>query len=314
MTEPVLTVTLNPALDKTVTVDGFAEGRVNRVSGVRLDAGGKGINVAKVLQQFGVDATAFGLLPAGDAFKLTDKLAELGLRAHFIQQPDGILRTNLKVVDSASGIMTEINEPGFRLAPDRLASMLAAYAEQAAAAKLVVLGGSLPQGAPQDCYRQMTELARAKQVPVILDADGPALRHGLSASPYAIKPNLHELSALCGYSLTGDEAILAEARRLTAQGIAWVLVSMGGDGSLLVGPGVAYRARPFPIVVESTVGAGDAMVAALAYGFLNRMSGEELARITSAAGSLTAARPGTSMCSRDEVFARMPEVDITRLA
>lgn len=313
MTDLVLTVTLNPALDKTVTVDGFAEGRVNRVKETRLDAGGKGINVAKVLQQFGVEVTAFGLLPAGEAFKLTDKLAELGLTSHFMQQPGGILRTNLKVVDNISGRTTEINEPGFQLEPDRLAPMLAAYAEQVARAKLVVLGGSLPQGAPPDCYKQMVEIARKKQVPVILDADGEALRHGLTALPFAIKPNVHELSALCGHNLTSEEAILAEARRLTAQGITWVLVSMGGDGSLLVGRDVAYRARPFPIVVESAVGAGDAMVAALSYGFLNGMAGEELARLTSAAGTLTAARPGTSMCSPDEVFARLSEVNITRL-
>lgn len=308
----ILTVTLSPALDKTVGVDGFEIGGTNRIRSIRLDAGGKGINVAKALKSFDVEICAFGLQAGRTGEIIRQRLDALGL-AHRFLEAEGETRTNLKLVDERSGVTTELNEPGFPVAPDLLARLVDEYRVALEDAAVVVLAGSLPPGSPEDIYRTLIGIAREKAVPVILDADGPALVHGVNARPYALKPNLAELERLTGKPLRTDGEILDAARALVRQGIRLVLVSMGEDGSLLVGPDRAFRARPFPIQPQSTVGAGDSMVAALAYGLMKQLPQEDIARMTSAAGTITATKPGTEVCTLDEILEKLPLIEVTPL-
>ncbi|WP_166246515.1 1-phosphofructokinase [Paenibacillus turpanensis] len=312
MKSKVITVTMNPALDKTVLVDQFVYGQLNRIKESRIDAGGKGINVAKVLKHFEVEAEAWGLSAGYPGKMLKNKLDALGISSVFIEA-DGETRTNTKVVDSSSKVTTELNEPGFHANEQLLAKFLNQFEQQVSTASVVVLGGSLPPGAPADYYYKLASKAKEQGVLVVLDADGEAFAEGLKAAPYAVKPNIHELETYFGSVFKNTEEVLAAARQLLSMGIRVVQISMGGDGSILVGEEGAFQATPFPIEPISTVGAGDSMVAAMVYGLLQQLGLEEMARICSAAGTVTASKPGTEVCTLQEVLQNKHLVSITRL-
>ncbi|MBD0382557.1 1-phosphofructokinase [Paenibacillus sedimenti] len=309
MKQPVLTITLNPALDKTVTVEDFILGGLNRIKEWRMDAGGKGINVAKVLQNFSVDVTAWGLCAGRQGNVLTDTLSSLGIPNWFVQAK-GETRTNLKIYVELTQEITELNEPGFTVDDDVLNQFLNRFETDVRQMSLVVLAGSLPKGIPPDFYGTLIRIANEVGVRTVLDADGEPFIHGIEAVPYAIKPNIHELESFFGESFRTDEEIIDAARRLIAKGIAYVAVSLGGEGSILVTEKEAIRAKPAPITPLSTVGAGDSMVAALIYCMMQGMSLEETARWSSAAGTVTALKPGTQVCTLAEVEDKLSSVNI----
>ncbi|WP_199620245.1 1-phosphofructokinase [Paenibacillus alkalitolerans] len=308
----VITITLNPAWDKTVTVDEFVFGGLNRIQDIRTDAGGKGINVAKVLKKFQLDVTAWGLNGGFQGHVIQEKLKSMGIRTDFLEA-NGETRTNLKIIEQKSKQTTELNESGFSADHALLDRFIVRYQEHVGEASIVVLGGSLPPGTPKDYYKTLIEIGRAKGIPTVLDADGEALKHGIEAVPYAVKPNIHELELLFGRTFSTDEQIVSAARELIAKGIQYVNVSMGGKGSILVHESGAIRAKPFPITPLSTVGAGDSMVAAMVYCILHHKPLEETARWCSAAGTITASKPGTEVCSLEEVLAKLELVQITRI-
>lgn len=309
----VITVTMNPALDKTATVSQVELGGLNRIREVRLDAGGKGINVAKVLKGFGVQTAAWGIAGGHQGRLLREKLQASGIPCEFLEG-SGETRVNMKVVDEETRLTTEFNEPGIPVSAELLDEFSAKLAQGLEGVSYVVLGGSLPPGAPQDYYKRLIEEIQSKGVRVILDADGPAFAQGLEGSPYAIKPNIHELECYLNSTLRSDEEIVAAARQLIAvKGIQLVQVSMGGNGSILVNAEEAYRARPFPIVPLSTVGAGDSMVAAMVYGLLHRYPLQAIARLTSAAGTITASKAGTQVCTIEEVNEKQDLVEMAHV-
>ncbi|WP_410514624.1 1-phosphofructokinase [Paenibacillus sp. BR2-3] len=312
MSKLVITVTLNPALDKTVTIDGLEVGGLNRVDDIRIDAGGKGINVAKVLKGFQVDVTAVGFIGGHNGNLILQDLEREGIE-HSFTETAAETRMNLKVVDSTVQVTTEINERGGTVSSQEKAQFQQALEDQLEQASILVLGGSVPPGVEHAEYALLIETAKSKGVKTILDADGDALRDGLIASPNVIKPNIHELEQLLGVTLESDEEIVQAARKLTSQGIEWVIVSMGGEGSVAVSKDEALRARPFKIKPESTVGAGDSMVAAIASSLLHGRGLEETLRWATAAGSVTASKPGTQVCRSEEVEERLDDVGITRI-
>ncbi|MFC5469567.1 1-phosphofructokinase [Cohnella suwonensis] len=307
---PVITVTLNPALDKTVTIERFEYGGLNRIKEMRTDAGGKGINVAKVLKNFEVNASAMGFAAGYQGQVIRDKLETLGIRS-VLTEAEGETRVNLKVVDESTRQTTELNEPGFTVDGALLEQFQKALKSGAEETSIIVLGGSLPPGTPRDYYRSLIEIANTQGIRTVLDADGDALALGIEASPFAIKPNIHELEALLGDTFDSTERLIGAARTLIDGGIEYVLVSMGAEGSLLVNRHEAVRASPFPITPVSTVGAGDSMVAALVYSFLHGKSFEDTARWTSAAGTITASKPGTQVCTLQEVEQSVQLVELT---
>jgi 1-phosphofructokinase len=308
----VITVTLNPAVDKTITVDQFTYGETNRAKEVRMDAGGKGINVAKVLHQFEQPVIAEGLIAGYQGTWIENRLQAMGITCRF-QRVEGETRTNTKIVDLHTKVTTEVNEKGFQVDPEKLVAMLATFETDWQDAPYLVLAGSMPPGTPVDYYKQLIQVANAAGAKVVLDADGEVFRQGLEGIPYAIKPNVHELETYFGRTFKTDEEILDAARQLIATGIEIVQVSLGKEGSLIVNKDEAYRARPFPITPLSTVGAGDSMVATMVYGFLNKMNLEQLARWCSAAGTITASKSGTQVCTLEEVRARVEDISITRI-
>ena len=309
MQSKVVTVTLNPALDKTITIPRLEVGGLNRVEQVRLDPGGKGINVAKVLNKFSVDVIATGFIGGPEGEFIQRRLKDLGIKTGFLEV-QGVTRTNLKVVDNETKVTTEINEPGFAVLDEDLAKFRYKLANLLEDTAVLVLGGSVPRGVPGCIYSDYIALAKEKNVKTILDADGVALEEGIKARPFAVKPNVHELAGLLGRSLTTEKDIIAAGRELINEGITVVVISRGSEGAIALAKEEAYRVTPFSITPQSTVGAGDSMVAAMTYAILENKSLVEVARWATVAGTVTASKPGTEVCSLSEVQPLLNQVQV----
>lgn len=308
----IYTVTLNPALDKTVEIPGMALDTVNRVTSMRTDPGGKGINVSKVIAKLGGESCAVGILGGESGRTLLAALEREGLRTHF-RFVEGQTRTNLKIIDRALHTNTDINEPGLTVSPADLDALLRDLLGMVREGDIVVLAGSLPQGAPQDTYRVWTAACREKGARVCLDADGVLLAEGLKAAPYLIKPNEDELSRLVGHRLTDTDELIAEGRRLLKGGVTRVVISLGERGALYMRGNEVLYAEGLSVPVGSTVGAGDSVVAALAYADSLGMSDEDAVRLSTATGAANVMCSGTQPAEWEAVEKLLPQVKIRRI-
>ena len=303
----IYTVTLNPALDKTVEIPDFTLDAVNRIQTLRTDPGGKGLNVSKVIAKLGGTSTAVGILGGTTGRRIADAMDALGIPCAFTFV-EGETRTNLKVIDRSRHTNTDLNEPGLTVTADILDAMLARLTAALHPGDLVVLSGSLPQGAPVDTYAVWTAACRNAGARVFLDADGEPLGCGLSAKPDLVKPNNQELSRLAGRTLQTPGELLTAARGLIAQGVGQVVVSMGGDGALFIRADAAYHAEGLSVSVGSTVGAGDSMVAALAYAAEQGLDDADtvaLAMATSAANVMCSGSQAAERRAIDELLPRV---------
>jgi 1-phosphofructokinase len=259
----IYTVTLNPALDKTVEIPNFTLGNVNRITALRTDPGGKGINVSKVIDKLGGSSMALGVLGGNTGRAIADKLNQMGLNCDFLFA-QGETRTNLKVVDPINHTNTDINEPGFDITGELLDTLLQNLTQKVKPGDIVVLSGSLPKGAPANTYHKWISRCKESGAKVFLDADGAPLAEGLKAKPFLVKPNTDELSRLVGRELPNKEDMIAAAKALLAEGIEKVVISMGAEGALYITREETILAEGLKVSVGSTVGAGDSVVAALA--------------------------------------------------
>lgn len=308
----IYTVTLNPALDKTVEIPGMALDTVNRITEMRTDPGGKGINVSKVIAKLGGESCAVGILGGGSG-KMLEKLLEgepFATRFRFVE---GQTRTNLKIIDREGHTNTDINEPGLTVTAAELDALLRELLAELRPGDIVVLAGSLPKGAPQDIYRSWTAACKKAGARVFLDADGALLAEGIKAAPHLIKPNDGELSRLAGKKLETLEELTAEGRKLLERGIERVVISLGGRGALYLRKGSTIYAEGLRVSVGSTVGAGDSVVAALAYAEAQGLSEEEAVRLSTAAGAANVMCSGTQAAERSAVEALLPKVRFSHL-
>ena len=287
----IVTVTPNPAVDRTVSIRRFTIGTTNRAVAERVDIGGKGINVARHLARLGCDVVAAGFLDAGDLHGVIPALAVHGIQSDFVRVP-GDTRMNLKILDPVTGQETEINERGALLAADAVPALLETLRLLAPRCAVMVFSGSLPPGAPADLYAQAIELAAAAGVKTVLDAAGDALRHGMAAKPDLVKPNRAEAEELLGVSLSSEAELVAGATRIVEYGARMAIISLGADGAVCATVDGAWRARAPQIAARNTVGSGDAMVAALAWALTQSLSAPEALRVATALGSATAASDG----------------------
>lgn len=294
------TVSLNPALDRSVVIENFRIDAVNRVVSARNDAGGKGINVSKALHVMGADSMVWGFLGGASGASIRGYLEEKALAHHFVEL-DAATRTNLKIYDPVHQTHTDINEAGPPVSPGKLAELENALFAAVRPGDILVLSGSLGSGVPADIYASWTRRAGREGAKVILDADGEALRLGILAAPVLVKPNIDELERLAGVRLRNEtdagvdiQAVLEHARGVLAAGVELVVVSLGGDGALFVNNTLALRAFGIPIEALGTVGAGDSQVAALARGLARGDSLEQLVAPAIAAGTAAAATAGNA--------------------
>lgn len=306
----VITVTLNPAIDQTITIREFTPGAVNRVESMRLNPGGKGVNVASALADYGFDVAATGFLGRENAVVFEELLERKDIGDHFVRIA-GQTRVGIKISDPVRGETTDINFPGIAPQPEELTALRQRLNELAALDHAwIVLAGSVPPGVDPAIYRELTALFRGRGQKVVLDASGEPLRLALEAAPHIVKPNIHELEELVGRKLETREAIVEAARSFIARGTVLVTVSMGAEGALFVTADEVVVARPPSIAVRSTVGAGDAMVAGIIAGHLREHPLADCARLATAFSMDALIRGESGVSSPAAIEAAMQEVAI----
>jgi 1-phosphofructokinase len=288
----IVTVTLNPAVDKTVEIKDLKVGDVNRVSSVRLDAAGKGINVSKVIKTLGGESRAIGILAGNTGDFIKKQLDELGIQNEFITVR-GETRTNIKVVDIEKQITTEINESGPFIPDDEMEIIKDKIIKSIPENSVAVFSGSAPRNVNKDIYRELIIEAKKKGVKCILDASKELLREGIEAGPYLIKPNIHELEEIFGVTLGSYKSVIKCIDRFFQYGIENVVVSLGKDGSLFITKDKAIHIKGMKVDVKSTVGAGDSMVAALAFAIEKELTLEDTIRLMSATSTASVMTEGT---------------------
>lgn len=275
------TLTLNPALDMTVRLDAFRTNTVNRARSMRVDAGGKGVNVASFLAQLGLAVAATGFLGEENSAAFERHFAALGIEDRFVRIA-GATRVGVKIVDEGRAETTDINLPG--LAPDEaaLARLLDEVERLAGACDWFALSGSLPPGVEAGIYADCIARIRARGCRVALDTSGEALRLGVAAGPQVVKPNQGELEELLGRRLDSEGEMLAAARGLLAGGVRLAVVSLGERGALFADGEQALVAAGPAVAAQSTVAAGDALVAGVLAAQARGLSLEEAARFATA--------------------------------
>ncbi|MEF8699666.1 MAG: 1-phosphofructokinase [Candidatus Accumulibacter sp. UW26] len=288
----IATVTLNPAIDQSVAIPDFAAGSVNRVAWTQSDPGGKGVNVASFLADLGFRVAVTGLLGRDNAGVFEQLFAAKGIHDAFVRIP-GNTRVNVKIIDETSQRITDINFPGPAATAEELDALRRQIDTLLADHDCFVISGSVPAGVPATFCPDLVGRLKTAGKRVLLDSSGEALRAGISAAPWAIKPNIAELEELTGGGLPDQAAVIDAARALLLAGLGCVVVSMGHDGALFVTADRCLHAIPPEVAVRSTVGAGDAMVAGFVAGTLRGWPLADSARLAtaSALGALTQLGP-----------------------
>ena len=308
----IITVTMNPAIDKTVEVDKFQPYGLNRIRRVEYDAGGKGINVSKTIHVLGGESLAMGFLGGNTGKTIENVLNARNIRHDFIYV-DGETRTNTKVFDRAYGV-TELNEPGPTITEDQIEALIQKICAYTDKETLVVLAGSVPGGVRKTIYAEITERVHEKGGKVLMDADGELFRKALNAVPDIIKPNQTELEEYAGLDHKPSVAELMElAENLRQKGIQTVAVSMGKDGAVFRGENYRISAPALSVKAHSTVGAGDAMVAALAYAHDRKLPEKEMVKLCMAVSAGAVTTVGTKPPQKEVVEHLMPEVRMQML-
>ncbi|MEU5993416.1 1-phosphofructokinase [Spirillospora sp. NPDC047418] len=307
----IVTVTLNPSLDRTIEVDVLTRGAVIRARSARLDPGGKGVNVSRALLANGVASTAVVAVGGADGDQLHRLLAAEGMRVRAVRV-QGRTRSNVTIVEPG-GVDTKLNEPGGALTAAELEEIGSVVVAEAGAASWVVGCGSLPPGVPDDTYAALCRRFAPDGIRVAVDSSGPALRAAVAAGPDLIKPNREELAEAVGGPVHTVADVVGAAAELRARGARAVLVSLGAEGAVLVDDDGVLTGEAPVAGPRSTVGAGDALLAGfLAAGARGARALTEALAWGAAAVRMPASRmPGAADVRRDIVRIH-PRPDLAR--
>ena len=281
----IYTVTFNPSLDYIVSVNDFRLGLTNRTDSEQIFPGGKGINVSTILTNLGIESTALGFVAGFTGEEIVRGVEERGIRSDFIQIGSGISRINMKLKNIDG---TEINGMGPKISPEKVEELMKKL-DVLGEADVLVLAGSIPASMPDDMYSRILERMDGKGVVSVVDATGDLLLNVLKYRPFLIKPNNHELGELFGVRLTRRKEVAPYARKLQERGARNVLVSMAGEGAVLVAEDGSIHEAPAPEgVLVNAVGAGDSMVAGFTAGWLEKQDYRHAFYMGVAAGSASA--------------------------
>ena len=273
----IITVTLNPALDKTVILPGFAVNTVNRVSATRLDPGGKGINVSKVVKALGGKTLALGVLGGAAGGYIQAAMDKMELPNDMVLTGE-ITRTNLKIIDPLLQTNTDINEPGGPVSEETLDAVWHKLTKAVKPGDTVVLAGKNPPGMPDSRLADWVTRLHGMKVYTCVDTVGEPMQQAIAAQPDIIKPNREELAEIAGRRMVTDDDVLTAARELVGRGVGLVTASLGADGAIFVTRNQAFRGYAPKVSVVAVAGAGDAMMAALTHYSASGCSLEETAR------------------------------------
>lgn len=281
----IYTVTFNPSLDYIVSVDDFKLGLTNRTSSELMLPGGKGLNVSMVLGNLGIDNTAFGFTAGFTGDEIVRRVEAMGVKAEFIRIRDGFSRINLKL-KSIDG--TEINGCGPQIGGQDVEQLMEKL-DALKAGDVLVLAGSIPNSMPDDIYKKIMQRLEGRNVMIVVDATRELLVNVLEYHPFLVKPNNHELGEIFGVTLKRREEVVPYAEKLREMGAVNVLVSMAGEGAVLVaGDGSVYQAPAPEGKLVNGVGAGDSMVAGFLAGWLERNDYQHAFYMGISAGSASA--------------------------
>lgn len=306
----VLTLTPNPAVDVSTSVDRVEPTRKLRCSAESRDPGGGGLNVARVAGRLGARAVA--IYPTGGLVgqRLEGLVRREGVESRVVPI-GGETREDVTVLDETTHEEYRFVLPGPHLRDAEWMQCLKVLADVDFKADVVCASGSLPPGAPVDFYARVAEIVESRGVRFALDTSGRALKAALRDRVHLIKPNLAELRELVGGALDEDRALIAACRTLIAGGRTQIVaLTLGAQGALLVTADAAWRAQPLPIRPLSTVGAGDSFLGAMVWALASKMSLEDAFRHGAAAGAAALLAPGTDLCSAANVQRFLPEVVI----
>ena len=305
----IYTVTLNPSIDYVVNMEQLVEGMVNRVSTEHFYAGGKGINVSQILNQHGISNRALGFISGFTGNFIEGSLKEKGIDTDFIRLSEGYSRINMKIKTTTDE--TEINGMGPHI-PKTEIDKLYRQLDLLTADDTLVLAGSIPATLPDDFYEKMMEHVQDRGVKVVVDATKNLLLNVLTYRPFLIKPNHHEIAEMFGVTISTTEDLLQYGNRLKDMGARNVLISMGGDGAILVAEnGEVYRSNVPKGVVKNSVGAGDSMVAGFIAGYEKTQCYEQALRLGAASGSATAF--SSDVATAEEILALVKEIVVQKL-
>ena len=307
----IISVTMNPALDKTVYLDSLEVGGLNRISAIELDAGGKGINVSKTINELGGVSVATGFIAGSIGEYIRKDLENAGIITNFVNV-EGETRTNTKII-TKEGILTELNEPGFEVTSnevERLFDILISYANSEA---IFILTGSVPKGVETDVYAKLIDALKGRGSKVLLDAQGELFEKGCERGPTIIKPNDYELSLFLGREIDKNDFLKVDLMEEVEKcffglGIDEIIISLGKEGAVFLLPGRRVICRGINVEVLSTVGAGDAMVAAIALGMERQLSQEEVMRLAMATATGAVMTNGTKPPAKNVVEKLLKEV------
>lgn len=293
----IYTVTFNPALDYVVKVNHFTLGMVNRTVQEDIYYGGKGLNVSTVLKNLGYDNTALGFVAGFTGDEIVRGAKTLGFTPDFIRVENGISRINVKMKSDEE---SEINGMGPEITPDDVKKLFERL-EKLQEGDILVLSGSIPNSIDDDIYEKIMARLDGKGIQIVVDAEKNLLLNVLQYHPFLIKPNNHELGDMFGVVLKNDGEITEYAKKLQEKGARNVLISMAGDGAILVDEtGRTYRMGVPKGTVRNSVGAGDSMVAGFVAGYLEKQDYEHALRLGSAAGSASAFSEG--LASKEDIM------------
>lgn len=307
----IITVTMNPAIDKTITIPAFVHGGLNRIQTMESDIGGKGINVSRTIKVLGGLSKAIGFAGGNGGERIRTSLKQIGIQTDFIPV-NGETRCNTKIVE-ADGVVTELNEPGAEVTPMQIEALLRIVNAYVAEGALFVLSGSVPKGVPVDIYARITENVHMKGGKVLLDADGELFRKALDAKPDIIKPNRMELESLYGVQDASLEELRSMGEKFIEQGISKVAISLGSEGAIFLEKEKALYGKGLQVKANSTVGAGDAIVATLAYAWERKMTMEQYAPLAIAASAGAVTTVGTKPPTREVVNSLLEKVEMVTL-
>ena len=299
----IYTITFNPALDYIVKMDEFNLGHVNRSNNEFVYAGGKGINVSIVLNNLEVKSKALGFIAGFTGDEIERRVREFGCHTEFIKLKEGMSRINVKI---KADVESEINGGGPDISSEALEELYKKL-DTLTAGDILVLAGSIPKTMPTDVYERIMERLQEKDVKFIVDTTGESLLKVLKYNPFLIKPNHHELGELFGVKLNNKEEVIEYAKKLKDMGAQNVIISMAGDGAVLIDSNGGVVTSNVPKgVVKNSVGAGDSMVAGFIAGYLNSGKIEDGFKLGVATGSASAFSEG--LATKDYVYELLEQV------
>lgn len=305
----IYTITLNPALDRTIWLDELKQDDTNRILKEEKYAGGKGIDVSRVLFNFGVPNVALGFVGGFAGLEIEGLLINEGVNFDFIRISEET-RTNIIINTNNNQII--ISAKGPNTPPFELTKLMEKL-NNLDNPSYVVISGSLPEGLKPAVYAKIIDMAKSKSATVVLDTDGDVLKFNISHKPDIIKPNKHELSRVVGRDIKTIEDAVIAAKEINRMGVRIVLVSLGKDGMVYVSQNAIIHATPPAVKVVNTIGAGDSAVAGFIYAKHMGLSDEEALKYAVATGTATTLKPGTALATLEDAVVIKEQVKLRYL-